>query len=256
MALDRWTHSRCFLPPILRAMGIQYVELQATKSLSPLRDRKEQREEATPLLRKEDTMEDWNVIVTVREGGYKRAFKVLEEFGPVNRTGFFNVLVMKAGNVPRMMETLRDWSLQGSDILSILSRVVPANHTFSFQAPEEFQARAREIVLSWAPDLAGKEFHVRMHRRGFKGRLSTADEERLLDEVVLEALEKAGNPGRINFSNPDLVVAVETVGQQAGLSLWTREELERYPFLGLVNTHRPAEVSQRGATNPPSAQAP
>jgi hypothetical protein len=28
-------------------------------------------------------------------------------------------------------------------------------------------------------------------------------------------------------------VAVETVGTQAGLSLWTREDLKRYPFLRL-----------------------
>jgi tRNA(Ser,Leu) C12 N-acetylase TAN1 len=187
-------------------------------------------------------MEDWNMIVTVREGGFKQAFKELEEFGPIERTGFFNVLVMRASNVPRMMETLRERILDGSDILSILARVVPANHTFGFQTPEEFEKSARDIVLAWAPEMAGKGFHVRMHRRGFKGRLSTPDEERFLDDSILDHLKESGSSARINFDDPDVVIAVETVGQQAGLSLWTREELDRYPFLGLVHRSGPASV--------------
>jgi len=42
--------------------------------------------------------------------------------------------------------------------------------------------------------LAGKSFHVRLHRRGFKGRLSTAKEERFLDEALLDALDVLGHP--------------------------------------------------------------
>ena len=83
-------------------------------------------------------MEDWNMIVTVREGGFKQAFKELEEFGPIERTGFFNVLVMRASNVPRMMETLRERILDGSDILSVLARVIPANHNFGFPTHDAF----------------------------------------------------------------------------------------------------------------------
>jgi hypothetical protein len=57
--------------------------------------------------------------------------------------------------------------------------------------------------------------------------------ERLLDDVILAQLEKAGTPGRINFDRPDAIVAVETLGTEGGLSLWTRAELDAYPFLGL-----------------------
>jgi tRNA(Ser,Leu) C12 N-acetylase TAN1 len=196
-------------------------------------------------------MEEWNVIVTVREGGFKRAFKVLSEFGSINRTEFFNVLVMRAGNVPRMFEALHERIVEGSDILTVLGRMVPVSRTFDFQSPEEFEEGAKEIVLSWASALAGKMFHVRMHRRGFKGRLSTVEEERLLDDAVLQYLEKAGTPGRINFDDPDAIIAVETVGQQAGLSFWTREELQRYPFLGLLPGSRPEKEPYH---NPPHPQ--
>jgi hypothetical protein len=72
-----------------------------------------------------------------------------------------------------------------------------------------------------------------MHRRGFKGRLSSPDEERFLDEVLLVALDEAGVPGRISFEAPDAIIAIETVGKRAGMSFWRRADLENYPFLGL-----------------------
>ena len=81
------------------------------------------------------------------------------------------------------------------------------------------------------PELAQKSFHVRMHRRGFKGRLSSPEEERFLDDLLLTALEEVGTPGRISFDDPDATIAIETVGQRAGLSFWRRSDLERYPFL-------------------------
>lgn len=45
-----------------------------------------------------------------------------------------------------------------------------------------------------------------MHRRGFKGRLSSQNEERFLDEVLLDALEQMGKPGRITFEKPDVII--------------------------------------------------
>jgi hypothetical protein len=70
-----------------------------------------------------------------------------------------------------------------------------------------------------------------MYRRGFKGKLSSPDEERFLDKVLLEALERAGTPGHITFENPDAIVVVETLGQRCGMSYWTREDLQRYSFV-------------------------
>jgi hypothetical protein len=72
-----------------------------------------------------------------------------------------------------------------------------------------------------------------MHRRGFKGRLSSQHEERFLDEVLLEALDTRGKPSRITFEDPDAILALETVDSRAGVSLWTREDIQRYPFLHL-----------------------
>jgi tRNA(Ser,Leu) C12 N-acetylase TAN1 len=116
-------------------------------------------------------------------------------------------------------------------VMEVLSRVVPAADSFTFESPEDFETKARAIVLGWASRLHGKSFHVRMHRRGFKGRLPSQHEERFLDEAVLARLNEVGEPGHIDFEDPDAVIDVETVDDRAALSFWTREDLKRYPFL-------------------------
>lgn len=191
-------------------------------------------------------MNDWNVIVTVRDGGFNRIRRLIEEFGPVSRTGFFNVLVLKANDTHRLMETVRERVMEDPKILTFLARMIPATRTFDFEGLEEFEAKAREILLSWTPELAGKELYVRIHRRGFKGQLSSVVEERALDDFVLANLETSGAPGRINYQNPDAVVTVETLGQRAGLSIWRRGDIERYPFLKIDGGLR--IVSEMAAT--------
>lgn len=183
-------------------------------------------------------MQDWNVIVTVRESGFKRAFRFFSEYGPLNKTGFFNVLTLRASNLDRMMDELREKVAEDPSILEWLARVVPLAHRLSFQTGEELESKAREILLPWVPELAGKSFHVRMHRRGMKGKVSSWETERRLNEFLLEELEKAGTPGHISFQDPDAVIALESVGSVAGLSLWTREDLERYPFVRFDTTSK------------------
>ncbi len=178
-------------------------------------------------------MQDWNVVVSLHEHKYNQARRLLEQLGRVSRTAYFNVLVMKVDDTAALLETLRQMIAADPDILHVLARVMPVSKTFAFQNVEEFERQAREACLEWVPELAGKSFHVRMHRRGFKGQLSSKHEERFLDYVLMEALDNVGKPGRITFEDPDAIVALETVDCQAGLSLWTREDLQRYPFLKL-----------------------
>lgn len=177
-------------------------------------------------------MPDWNVVATAREKGFALACEILEEFGPVKRTDFYNVLVLSVDDTGEFLERFAALAERDTSVLGFaLSRVVPASHTFTFSTPEEFEEKARTVALHWVPQLRGKSFHVRLHRRGFKGKLKSPDEERFLDEALLHALEAAGSHGSIAFDDPDAVIDIETIGNWAGLSLWTREELQRYPFI-------------------------
>lgn len=178
-------------------------------------------------------MHDWNVVVTVREGAFVRACRLLQAMGRVHRTEFFNVLVMRSDDPEQLPEWLRGRMADDPEAGCCIARLVPLTSLFNFQSPGAFEENAVEAVSRWVPGLGGKSFHVRMCRRGFKGRLSSMDEERFLDEYLLGTLEKAGAPGRLSFDDPDFIIAVETVGTRAGLSLWNRDDLRRYPFLGL-----------------------
>lgn len=182
-------------------------------------------------------MQDFNVVVTLRSRGgapYGKAVHLLKRFGPVARSEFFNVLLMKTADQRAFLEALRGLAADDPELFeACLSRALPVARTFHFDSPEAFEARAREAVLELVPALAGKSFHVRVHRRGFKGRLSSLAEEQLLDGCLLEAVERSGSHATVSFDDPDAIVALEIVGGRAGVSLWTRDDRSRYPFLHL-----------------------
>ena len=173
----------------------------------------------------------WNVVVTVRD--FKRACEVLSAFGRVEKTDFYNTLVMKVEDVPRMLETLRSRYLQDPEHLNFLSRLIPVDRTFVFNSADEFENRAYRLSRAWLDRLKSKSFHVRIHRRGLREEIRSPDVEQFLDDMLLEDLRMADAKGHITFEDPDAIIDVETIRNRAGLSFCTREQMERYPFMRL-----------------------
>jgi tRNA(Ser,Leu) C12 N-acetylase TAN1 len=180
-----------------------------------------------------DVAADWNVVVTLPEPTFREVRKFLRRWGEAHRTGYFHVITLTVDDVESFPAEIAKAIEEKPGTLNILSHIIPAQRTFTFSSAEEFEARARDIAILWAPMLAGKSFHVRLHRRGFKGTLSTPKEERFLDETLLDALESLGDPGRITFTDPDAILQIETIDGRAGVSLWQRKDLQRYPFFGV-----------------------
>ena len=178
-------------------------------------------------------LSDWNVVITVLEDGFRDAFRVLRRWGSARRTAYYNVLVMTVADPSKLLVEFAAAVAESPGLLNSVSHLFPVQRAIDFASAEEFEARAREVALGWLASLAGKSFHVRLHRRGLKGILSTPKEERFLDEVLLEGLKAAGTPGHISFERPDAVVQIETIDGRAGLSLWTADDLRRYSFLGV-----------------------
>jgi len=175
---------------------------------------------------------DWNVTVTLAEPTFRIARNLLAPWGRLRRTEYFNVAVMKVADPALFLREFASAVEKTPGILNAMSHVVPFEHVFMFKDAAEFEAKLREIILSYAPRLAGKSFHVRLRRRGLKGIISSPEEERFLDDVLLEALAAAGTPGHISFEDPDYVLLIETVGEDGGVALWTGEDLKRCAFLG------------------------
>jgi tRNA(Ser,Leu) C12 N-acetylase TAN1 len=176
---------------------------------------------------------DWNVVATVESEGYRDARQLLGRYGKVGRTDFYNVLVLRVDDPRAFLAAFADLVAREPGTLNTVSHLTPADRTFSFASADEFEEQARAVVCDWAPRIAGKVFHVRMHRRGFKGSLSSAVEERFLDDALLDAAERVGAPARIGFDDAEVIISIQTVGNRAGVSLWARADLERCPFLDI-----------------------
>lgn len=176
-------------------------------------------------------MHDWNVVVSVRSDCYKWVRQRLRKYAEVDRTGYYNILALRVDDPDAFLETLRQATAADPKLRDCLARVMPVQHIFTFQTPEEFESRAQQAAGRFLPVLGGMIFYVRMHRRGFRDTLSSQKQERLLARYLLEALAAAGTPGQVRFADADAVVVIETVGQWAGVALVTRELHARCPFV-------------------------
>lgn len=176
-------------------------------------------------------MKDWNVVVTVPEHVYNKSKAFLRQLGDVAGTGFYNVLTMEVLDIKWFLDKLADRMEARPAAAELISHVAPAQQAFDFHTPEEFEEQVVRTAQAWLPELAGRSFHVRMHRRGFKGSLDSRHEEQRLGSYVMDQLDSRGTPAAIDFDDPDAVIAVDTVHHRAGVSLWTREDLQRFPFL-------------------------
>ena len=176
-------------------------------------------------------MKDWNVVISVFQGGFRRALQALRDLGPIDRSPYHNVLVMKADNPIALLEAVEKRTDEDPELYDAISRVAPATHNVDFVSEDEFGERAKSIIREWLPRLAGRSFHVRLHRRGTKHDLRTQEAERLFDDAILNGTAKAGMPGKISFTDPDVVIAIDTIDDRAGLAMWTREELAHYHIL-------------------------
>jgi tRNA(Ser,Leu) C12 N-acetylase TAN1 len=178
-------------------------------------------------------MLDWNLVVTTHEHRYRDAKELLAPMGVLHHTDYYNVLVMRVEAPQSFLATLESLLKKNPQLATSLARVLPVTKTFSYQSPQEFELEAASAAGDCLAQLAGRRFHVRMHRRGFKGRLSSQQEEQWLADWLIDELAKQGKTASVDFADPDWILAIDTVGQQAGLSLWSREQLQRYPLLKL-----------------------
>ena len=130
---------------------------------------------------------DWNVLVTLPENTFHEARRMLSQWGRIEPTGYYNVLVMHVADPNAFLADFAAAVAETPGLLNFVSRVVPVQQSFPFDSSETFESEARGVALSWLADLADASFYVRLHRRGFKGIISTQPEERFLDEVLLNA---------------------------------------------------------------------
>lgn len=177
-------------------------------------------------------MRDWNVVVTLLPEGYGDAVRILRQFGDIARSAFRDVLVMRIEtDAHDFQEAIHELLSKDATLANAVARLIPVTATFSFETADEFRTKAVQAARQWTNDLADRSFYVRMHRRGFAESLNSHEEERAIGESLIEGLREAHPETRVRFDGPDFVIAVETVNREAGLSLWSRADLDRHELL-------------------------
>lgn len=171
-------------------------------------------------------MKPWNVLVTSLLGQERNVFRELRQTGDFRRTDFKDVFLGWTED----METFLNTVLANTFLKERIGKAVPVEQTFSFHA-EDFEEKLEGALHAYLPQLADSRFHVRMERRGFKGRLNSLEIEQEMDRLLKERLLEAGKGNEIDFKDPDYIIVVETVAAWCGIGLITREMKERYPFI-------------------------
>ena len=163
--------------------------------------------EINPVGQSEEPPAYWNVLVTLAEPTYRAARNLLARWGRLKRTEYYNVATIAVADPASFLQEFGAAVERSPGILNAMSHVVPFEHLFEFEDAAEFETKAREIALTYVPRLIGKSLHVRLHRRGLKGTISTPTEERFLDEALLGALAAAGSPRPDLFRGSRLRIA-------------------------------------------------
>jgi tRNA(Ser,Leu) C12 N-acetylase TAN1 len=177
-----------------------------------------------------ESLPDWNIVVTSRQGGQRAVRRALHPLVHLQRAGFRNVLIGRVDDVETFLIGVVELLERRQSLSSALGKILPVERLFLLDVPrfdEQLAAEAAPLVER----LVGQSFHVRVERRGHKGVINTQAAELALGEALYGALEARGATPRVTFRDPDVVVAVEVIGDVAGIELLPRAMRQRFPFV-------------------------
>ena len=177
-------------------------------------------------------MKDWNLVVTVTPGP-RHVREVLDHLGRLGwfaSTSFRDVCIGKVEDVPRILEDVRAARTHAEPWADMIARVIPVERTFTF-TPDSLADKIKDAVAPFVDRMQSGTFYVRVERRGLAGRIATQEIERAVADHLFTLAQAHGTHLETDFEDPDYVLAAETLGDQCGVALITREQSSRYPFL-------------------------
>jgi len=173
---------------------------------------------------------DWNVVVTSRQRQGRRLRRALYPLVHLRPCGFRNVFVGRVPSVDDFLAAVAERLAHRPELEHWLGKVLPIERTFAVD-PARFDEQLRAQGEALVDQLVGRSFHVRVERRGHKGVINTHACEQALGEFLYAALEARGAHPAVAFRDPEVVLAVEVIGDIAGIGVVTRELRERFPFV-------------------------
>ena len=177
----------------------------------------------------------WNVLASAKEGKFQDALHVLHKFGHAWSTNFYNVIALKVVDIDTFLNEFKQFNRRHSYADQVFSRIAPAKKIFHFSNIEEFENEVEAYMRTRTGDLNLNTFCLRIHRHGSEQEIpSRQSEERFLAKKLLEKLWEKDMNADVDFDAPDFVLDIETLNGQAGISLWSKNELKDAPFINVI----------------------
>ncbi len=166
------------------------------------------------------------VIVVCERGEAFTALREISDLGEFKETGFRDVL---QGQVEDLETFLEEITKRQS---TTISRVIPVEEFFRFKPENLLEILKEKIRILVDRIKEGESFCVRVERRGFKGAISSSELERGLGGYIWQLLkDKYGKPPKVDLTNPDKLISIQTVGGVCGIALIDRRLREKYPVV-------------------------
>ena len=177
-------------------------------------------------------MRNWNVLVTVlpTRGGTHALLGALSSLGEFHGTSFKDVCVGRVEDQEKFFGALLDAMHSGKRWFRHVGRVVPIAHTFQFTV-ESLVEQLTEAVTQLAREIRGGTCFVRLERRGLHGEVHTTDLEHAVADHLFSLVQAQGGSLRTSFHDPDYIFVAETLGNECGVGLITRDLRARFPFI-------------------------
>lgn len=177
--------------------------------------------------------EAWNVLATAKDRDQRHLARRLKRYGDFRWTSFRGVLIGRVEDHEAFFEQLRRSEEDRPGFLDPLAKLVPIDRVIAFTV-ETFAERLKEAVLLYAERIGSGSFYVRIERRGHAGEIHSQRLEQELDQALLDQLRACGETPSVDFKDPDLIVAAETVGDVCGVGAITRDQRARFPFVRML----------------------
>lgn len=162
---------------------------------------------------------DWNAVVMTGPGVVLKAAVALRPLGEFRPSPHGGVLVGRVVADDALAAASRLYEAE-PERFEHVQRFVPAERVLRFERDDVTEALCRELEGSGGR-VAGRRFYVRCRLRGLDQRLEARAVERAIGSFLWEMAEREGDPPQVSFDAPDVVVAIEVVGNTVG-----------YAFLG------------------------
>jgi tRNA(Ser,Leu) C12 N-acetylase TAN1 len=180
--------------------------------------------------KEQQVLRSWNVVVTAKDHKQRHLARLVRRLGDFWWTPFLGLLVGRVEDHEAFCEQLRLSEEERPGFVFPLARLIPIDRTFVFQV-EHLPAQLEHAVLAYADRIDSGSFYIRIERRGHSGAIPGQQLEQALDRTLMVHLQEQGAAPRVDFKDPDVIVAVELIGDECGVGSITRTMRERFPFV-------------------------